>query len=71
MPPAGRLAPEKTLFFMEERLQMAVKTAAASVRRMLFDMGGSTANLQALAQKTKATAGRRFSASVDDDTLKA
>ena len=50
---------------------MAVKTAAASVRRMLFDMGGSTANLQALAQKTKATAGRRFSASVDDDTLKA
>ena len=34
-------------------------------------MGDSTANLQALAPKAKVTAGRRFSASVDADTLKA
>ncbi len=34
-------------------------------------MGDSTANLQALAPKAKVTEGRRFSASVDADTLKA
>ena len=34
-------------------------------------MGDSTANLQALAPKAKVTAGRRFNASVDADTLKA
>ena len=34
-------------------------------------MGDSTANLQALAPKAKVTAGHRFSASVDADTLKA
>ena len=34
-------------------------------------MGDSTANLQKLAPKAKVTAGRRFSASVDADTLKA
>ena len=34
-------------------------------------MGDSTADLQALAPKAKVTAGRRFSASADADTLKA
>ena len=34
-------------------------------------MGDSTANLQALAPKAKVTEGRRFSASVNADTLKA
>ncbi len=34
-------------------------------------MGDSTANLQALAPKAKVTAGRRFNAFVDADTLKA
>ena len=34
-------------------------------------MGDTSANLQALAPKAKVTAGRRFSASVDADTLKA
>ena len=33
-------------------------------------MGDSTANLQALAPKAKVVEGRRFSASVDADTLK-
>ncbi len=58
--------------FVESNAEaLAEKTVVPFATSGGSGMGDSTANLQALAPKAKVTAGRRFSASVDADALKA